>query len=96
MSIIHATYEAGVFRPTEPIALPEGCHVELHVVIEPMQGEPMQDQTYANPDQKSPENTKDSIEDQLAKLAEEALSNDWRDPPVDLAEDLDHYLHGTP
>ena len=27
--LIHAIYENGVFRPQEPVALPESCHVEL-------------------------------------------------------------------
>lgn len=31
MSAIHAIYENGVFRPTEPVDLPEGCEV----IVEP-------------------------------------------------------------
>jgi len=27
--VIHALYENGVFRPTEPVELPENCTVEL-------------------------------------------------------------------
>ena len=27
--VIHALYENGVFRPTEPVELPESCPVEL-------------------------------------------------------------------
>lgn len=27
--VIHAVYEKGVFRPTEPVELPESCQVEL-------------------------------------------------------------------
>jgi len=27
--VIHALYENGVFRPTEPVELPESCTVEL-------------------------------------------------------------------
>jgi predicted DNA-binding antitoxin AbrB/MazE fold protein len=26
---VHAIYENGVFRPTEPVELPEACHVEF-------------------------------------------------------------------
>lgn len=29
MSTIHAIFEDGVFRPREPVALPEGCEVEF-------------------------------------------------------------------
>lgn len=29
MGTIHAIYENGVFKPTEPVALPEACEVEF-------------------------------------------------------------------
>lgn len=29
MKPVHAIYEGGVFRPTEPVALPDPCHVEF-------------------------------------------------------------------
>jgi hypothetical protein len=29
LMVVHAIYENGVFRPTEPIELPEHCQVEL-------------------------------------------------------------------
>jgi predicted DNA-binding antitoxin AbrB/MazE fold protein len=29
MKTVHAVYEQGVFRPTEPVALPELCEVEF-------------------------------------------------------------------
>ena len=29
MSTIHAVFEQGVFRPTEPVDLPESAHVEF-------------------------------------------------------------------
>jgi predicted DNA-binding antitoxin AbrB/MazE fold protein len=29
--IIHAVYENGVFRPVEPVNLPESCEVEVEV-----------------------------------------------------------------
>jgi predicted DNA-binding antitoxin AbrB/MazE fold protein len=34
---IHAIYENGVFRPTEEVALPEGCHVTVAPVSEELQ-----------------------------------------------------------
>jgi predicted DNA-binding antitoxin AbrB/MazE fold protein len=38
MKVIHAVFENGVFRPTEPVDLPEGSEVEFEpraVTIEP-------------------------------------------------------------
>jgi predicted DNA-binding antitoxin AbrB/MazE fold protein len=38
MRVIHAVFENGVFRPTEPVDLPEGSEVEFEprpVTIEP-------------------------------------------------------------
>lgn len=32
MRVIHAIYEKGVFRPTEPVDLPEASEVELRVM----------------------------------------------------------------
>lgn len=29
MGTVHAVYENGVFKPTEPVALPEACEVEF-------------------------------------------------------------------
>jgi predicted DNA-binding antitoxin AbrB/MazE fold protein len=29
MSTIHAVFEKGVFRPTDPVCLPENCEVEF-------------------------------------------------------------------
>lgn len=29
MKTIHAVYEGGVFKPTEPVGLPENCEVEF-------------------------------------------------------------------
>ncbi len=90
MNIIHATFEAGVFHPVEPIALPEGCQVELQIV-----SEPKNNQTCKSPGQKSQVSTKDSIEDQIAELAAEIPSHEWQMLPEDLAVNLDHYLYGN-
>lgn len=35
MNPIHAVYENGVFRPTQPISLPENCEVELTIALTP-------------------------------------------------------------
>jgi predicted DNA-binding antitoxin AbrB/MazE fold protein len=34
---IHAIYQDGVFRPTEDVALPEGCHVTVAPMSEELQ-----------------------------------------------------------
>ena len=36
MSVIHAIFENGVFKPTEPVNLPERSPVEVHVVGTPL------------------------------------------------------------
>lgn len=33
MKTIHAIYENGLFRPTEPVELPENCQVEFVPVV---------------------------------------------------------------
>ncbi len=33
MKPIRAIYENGVFRPLDPVDLPEGCHVELVIKV---------------------------------------------------------------
>lgn len=35
MTTVHAVYENGVFRPTEPVALPEACEVEFEPRVVP-------------------------------------------------------------
>lgn len=34
MKAIHAVYENGVFRPTEPVDLPDGCEVTFEPKVE--------------------------------------------------------------
>jgi predicted DNA-binding antitoxin AbrB/MazE fold protein len=48
MSNIHAIYENGVFRPVQPISLPERCEVEveIHAVRSETQ-QPSLDDVYA-------------------------------------------------
>jgi predicted DNA-binding antitoxin AbrB/MazE fold protein len=82
MEFIHATFEAGVFRPLGPVALPEGSEVELHVVP-------------AAEKQASPVSEPMSIEDRLAQIAAEIPQEDWDSLPADLSDNLDHYIYGT-
>ena len=47
MKSIHAIYEDGVFRPIEPVDLPEHCHVEFEPrVIDAAAASPSLDEVY--------------------------------------------------
>ncbi len=47
-STVHAIYENGVFRPVEPVDLPEPCEVEVDVrVVTSGVGMPSLDDVYA-------------------------------------------------
>ncbi|MGD0518247.1 MAG: antitoxin family protein [Thermoguttaceae bacterium] len=48
MNNIHAIYENGVFRPTQPISLPERCEVEVEIhAVKTEQQLPSLDDVYA-------------------------------------------------
>jgi predicted DNA-binding antitoxin AbrB/MazE fold protein len=48
MSTIHAIYENGVFRPTQPISLPERCEVEVEInAVNTERQQPSLDDVYA-------------------------------------------------
>jgi predicted DNA-binding antitoxin AbrB/MazE fold protein len=48
MSSIHAVYENGVFRPIEPVSLPERCEVEVEIhTVTARQDQPSLDDVYA-------------------------------------------------
>jgi predicted DNA-binding antitoxin AbrB/MazE fold protein len=44
--IIHAIYENGVFRPTEPVDLPDPCDVEFEVRVTKVVARPGLDEVY--------------------------------------------------
>ncbi len=45
---IHAIFENGVFRPVEPVNLPDRCEVEVEVrTVRPGAGQPSLDDVYA-------------------------------------------------
>jgi predicted DNA-binding antitoxin AbrB/MazE fold protein len=47
MPVIHAVYENGVFRPTEPVDLPESSAVEVELrILTPASGEKQLDAIY--------------------------------------------------
>ena len=48
MKSVHAIYEDGVFRPLEPVDLPERCHVEFELrVLDTQAAVPALDDVYA-------------------------------------------------
>jgi len=48
MKTIHAVFENGVFRPTQPVELPEASHVEFEPrLVEPVEHLPGIDEVYA-------------------------------------------------
>jgi hypothetical protein len=77
--VVHAIYENGVFRPTEPVELPESCRVELQI------------QRQAPAD--SGASTTTTPLATLAAIATAHPENP--DLPTDLAVQHDHYLYGT-
>lgn len=89
MKTIHAIFENGVFRPTDPVSLPERCEVKLHVMHDFEKGSGTAGPS-ASDEPRLP------IEDKLATLAAQVPRADWNRLPEDLTDKLDHYLYGTP
>jgi predicted DNA-binding antitoxin AbrB/MazE fold protein len=79
---IEAIYDHGVFRPIEPLALPEGTRVQLRV-----EQENGAEQPAANP-----------AENELPTLLERMKDfvGTVHNLPPDSSVNLDHYLYGTP
>ena len=47
MSSIHAIYENGVFRPIQPVSLPDRCEVEVEIhAVNPVRQQPSLDDVY--------------------------------------------------
>ena len=89
MSSIAAVYEDGVFRPKEPVHLPQHCEVDLEIRVRVRDHNGAHDAVAAG-------TIATSVEDKLAKLATGATSAEWEQLPVDLSDQLDHYNYGTP
>ena len=85
MQPIHATYREGVLRPTEPLALPDGCEVELQIITPAPQDSPQHGQ----------QDNDGTIEDALSRLASQLPIQEWDSLPEDLTDRLDHYLYGN-
>ena len=86
MQSIHATFQRGVFRPVEPVELPDGCEVELQIISPPT--------CSAEAKQSAALSNSMAIEEQLARLADKVPLQDWEALPTDLSDKLDDYLYG--
>lgn len=89
MSAITAVYEDGVFRPMQPVQLPQHCEVDLEFRVRMSPGSTAGDAS------KSPA-ADVPIEDALARIAVGASIPEWEKLPADLTDNLDHYVYGTP
>jgi predicted DNA-binding antitoxin AbrB/MazE fold protein len=88
MQLIYATYQQGVFRPLDPVSLPEGCTVELHV------GDSTSSTTKATEGQ-ALRNGASKIETRLAELASQIPLEEWDTLPADLSDRIDLHLYGS-
>lgn len=79
---IDAIYDHGVFRPTEPLILPDGARVRLH--IEEQNGA---ENSSAGPDQGGARTLLERLKDVVGSID---------DLPEDSSANLDHYLYGRP
>jgi predicted DNA-binding antitoxin AbrB/MazE fold protein len=79
--IVEAIYDHGVFRPTVPLAIPEGTRVQLRVEEE---NETTESAEHANGDGPS---LYERLKDVVGSID---------DLPEDSSENLDHYLYGQP
>lgn len=86
---VEATYEDGVLKPSQPLALAE--HEKVRVTVEPQS-------QCAGVDETAPQ-----VESSIASLAEQIAARARSLPPGaldalpdDLAAEHDHYLYGTP
>jgi predicted DNA-binding antitoxin AbrB/MazE fold protein len=80
---IDAIYDGGVFRPIDPLSLPEGARVHLRVEEETK----LVEQTESSPS-----------DGQIPTLLErmKGFVGTVHDLPEDASVNLDHYLYGMP
>jgi predicted DNA-binding antitoxin AbrB/MazE fold protein len=79
---IDAIYDQGVFRPVQPVALPEGTPVHLRV-----EEHDAGDETGAKTDEGEIPTLLERMKDFVGTVP---------DLPPDASVNLDHYLYGTP
>lgn len=95
MQTVTAIYEDGVFRPTQPVDLPERCQVEIEVRVPLEKGESENGKS-SSADEPQFDPTAMALEDAIAEIMSSVPPEDWATLPEDLTDNLDHYLYGTP
>ena len=95
MKTVSAIYENGVFRPTQPIDLPERCRVEIEVHVHPSNGESETAASEVADDRRFDPTARPLVEI-IAEIAAQVPPEAWDALPDDLSDNLDHYLYGTP
>jgi predicted DNA-binding antitoxin AbrB/MazE fold protein len=87
---VKAIYAEGVFRPQNPVDLPEQCEVDIEFQIRGAGEHPAL--TEVNGEGSGTR----SIAEELAEIGAQIPADEWKSLPNDLLEQLDHYLYGTP
>ncbi len=85
MPFIHATFHQGVFKPVEPVELPDGCRVELQVTF-PTEPKPTRDASAKS----------ETLQERLAQLAAQVPPHEWDSLPLDISSRIDDVLYGIP
>lgn len=82
MPVVHAVYENGVFKPTEPVSLPEACEVEFEPRVvdpgrptPPNQGGPTP--MFISRPNPSPEELERLLDEMAAMGSGQVLPADW-------------------
>lgn len=83
VNAVTAIYEDGVFRPKEPVQLPEKSEVELQYYVR-------------NSERGETDGSSMSIEDKIAEIAARVPAEEWAKLPADLSSQIDHYVYGIP
>ncbi|ETW96560.1 MAG: hypothetical protein ETSY1_26135 [Candidatus Entotheonella factor] len=94
---IDAIYKDGVFRPTEPVDLVEGCSVK--VIIDDSASVELDSNGNLSSDETS-QTTKPDKSNQILDVFRQAWKEipkeELESLPTDLAAEHDHYIYGTP
>ena len=99
MQSIQATFHQGVFRPVEPVELPDGCKVELQIIapIGPTPKLPQRDKTDDQTEKGAADtdNNGGTLQERLTQLATQIPLHEWDSLPIDISSRLDDYLYGN-
>ena len=103
MKSIPAVYENGVFKPTQPVDLPDRCQVDIEVHVRP-EGGFTGDKENGDAEQPHPigphakefDPSASPVEDRIAEIMGDVPPEVWDRVPTDGSAQVDHYLYGTP